>query len=84
MATHTGKKELSEREHQCPECGYSTGRDHASARVILNRGLDKVPSDGGERKQPSNGVLSGVLYLDKCRSRNASSRELEASTLSYG
>jgi putative transposase len=33
-----------------------------------------VPVDGGEPKEPSNGVLSGVLYLDKCRSRNVSMR----------
>ncbi|MDJ0903630.1 MAG: hypothetical protein QNJ55_33035, partial [Xenococcus sp. MO_188.B8] len=104
--THTGKKELSERVHVCDECGYKTSRDHASGRVILQRGLNNVlkdtashivPMDCRERKLPSNevglrsgfptvarlvGVLSGVLYLDKCRSRNASLRELEASTLS--
>ncbi len=71
--THTGKKELSERVHICPECGYKTSRDHASGRVILQRGLNNVvPTDCRERKLPSNGVLSGVLYLDKCRSRNIS------------
>lgn len=47
---HTGKKELSERVHVCDECGYSTSRDHASSRVILQRGLikeDKAPGGGG-------------------------------------
>ncbi len=34
--------------------------------------------DCRERKLSGNGVLSGVLYLDKCRSRNANSRDLEA------
>ncbi|MGK7896741.1 MAG: RNA-guided endonuclease InsQ/TnpB family protein [Xenococcus sp. (in: cyanobacteria)] len=83
--THTGKKELSERIHHCAECGYQTSRDHASGRVILNRGLDSVvPTDCRERKLSGNGVLSGVSYLDKCRSRNANSRELEARTLSFG
>ena len=49
--THTGKKELKEREHICPECNYSTTRDHASAEVILNRGLEMiVPMDCRERK----------------------------------
>ncbi len=77
--THTGKKELSERVHICPECGYKTSRDHASGRVILERGLKSVvPMDCRERKLSGNGVLSGVLYLDKCRSRNANSRDLEA------
>jgi putative transposase len=32
--THTGKKELKERLHQCPECGYTTHRDVAAAQVI--------------------------------------------------
>ncbi len=32
--THTGKKELSERNHVCAECGYETTRDRASAQVI--------------------------------------------------
>ena len=84
--THTGKKELSERNHSCVECRYQTTRDHASAQVIQQRGLKSVPTDGGERKQPVNksaspgetpgvydgrGGLSGVFYLDKCRYRNA-------------
>ena len=36
--THTGKKDLSIREHICPQCGYSTTRDVASAQVIKQRG----------------------------------------------
>ena len=57
----------------------STSRNHASGRVILQRGLNSVvPMDCRERKLSGNGVLSGVLCLDKCRSRNANSRELEA------
>ena len=72
--THTGKKDLRQRVHLCSECGYETSRDHASGRVILNRGLNNlVPMDCRERKLSGNGVLSGVLYLDKCRSRNANS-----------
>ena len=80
--THTGKKELNQRQHICPECGYSTSRDHASTRVILQRGLDSIVRlDESERKLSGNGVLSGVLCLDKCRSRNANLRELEAYTV---
>ncbi len=75
--THTGKKELKERVHICSECGYQTSRDHASGRVILNRGLNEVRLDESERKLSGNGVLSG-LWLDKCRSRNTNSRGLEA------
>jgi putative transposase len=40
--THTGKKELSERVHQCPECGYTTNRDVAAAQVVLQRGYTAV------------------------------------------
>ena len=76
--THTGKKELSQRVHHCPECGYQTTRDHASGRVILNRGLESVRLDESERKLSGNGVLSGISDLNKCRSRNANLQELEA------
>ncbi|NES81967.1 MAG: transposase [Moorea sp. SIO2B7] len=69
--THTGKKPLSQRVHECPECGYQTTRDHASAQVILQRGLAVLPVDDREGKLSGNCVLSGVSYLDKCRSRNA-------------
>ena len=32
--SHTGKKALDERVHNCPECGYTTHRDVAAAQVI--------------------------------------------------
>ncbi|MDJ0717917.1 MAG: transposase [Prochloraceae cyanobacterium] len=65
--THTGKKELSEREHNCPECGYSTTRDIASAQIIKQRGENNVvPLDVRERKLPADCVLSGINRLDKC------------------
>ena len=35
---YTGKKDLSVREHSCPECGFTTTRDKASAFVIKQRG----------------------------------------------
>lgn len=57
---HTGKKELKERVHQCPECNYQTSRDHASSEVILNRGLELiVPMDCRERK------LSATCFLQE-------------------
>ena len=50
---HTGKKELDDRMHSCPECGYTTHRDVAAALVIRNRGisglgtsLDKIACGG--------------------------------------
>ncbi|KKD37687.1 MAG: transposase [Limnoraphis robusta] len=38
----TGKKLLSERVHNCPECRYITHRDVAAAQVIRNRGIDAL------------------------------------------
>jgi putative transposase len=38
----TGKKELSQRVHHCPECGYKTHRDVAAAQVVRQRGLAAV------------------------------------------
>lgn len=40
--THTGKKPLSLRIHQCPECGYEVDRDVAAAQVVVQRGLAAV------------------------------------------
>ncbi|MFB2983589.1 RNA-guided endonuclease InsQ/TnpB family protein [Microseira sp. BLCC-F43] len=40
--SHTGKKELSQRMHKCPECGYETNRDVAAAQVVLQRGYTAV------------------------------------------
>ncbi|MGL5074321.1 MAG: RNA-guided endonuclease InsQ/TnpB family protein, partial [Waterburya sp.] len=85
--THTGKKELGERVHNCPECGYQTTRDHASGRVILNRGIESMRStDGLSGKEIAcQVVLSGVSCLDKWRfgAGNTNSRGLEASTISH-
>jgi putative transposase len=39
---HTGKKELKDRVHFCPECGYTTHRDVAAAQIVRNRGLSEV------------------------------------------
>jgi len=40
--THTRKKELKDRVHSCPECGYTTHRDVAAAQVIRNRGISAL------------------------------------------
>ncbi len=40
--THTGKKDLSLRLHDCPECGYKKNRDVAASEVIRNRGLENI------------------------------------------
>ena len=40
--TLTGKKLLSERVHNCFECGYTTDRDVAAAQVVMQRGIVAV------------------------------------------
>ena len=37
-----GKKDLSERTHHCPECGYIANRDVAAAKVVMQRGIAAV------------------------------------------
>lgn len=44
--THTGKKDLSNRIHSCPHCGYITNRDVAAAQIIRNRGLVQLSEVG--------------------------------------
>jgi putative transposase len=63
---HTGKKDLSNRVHHCPECGYQTNRDVAAAQVIRNRGIVAVGQP--VNKNAWGDVLSGSIsdWLDKC------------------
>jgi putative transposase len=58
--THTGKKELDVRVHNCSECGYKQDRDVAAAEVIKLRGLNNIAAGMSVIKQPSNGVLTGT------------------------
>ncbi|WP_293079079.1 transposase [Okeania sp. SIO3B5] len=39
---HRNKKKLSQRNHNCSNCGYQINRDVAAAKVIRNRGLIAV------------------------------------------
>ncbi len=48
----SGRKELSERVHSCPECGYRTDRDVAAAQVVAQRGVRAV----GHTVQASGGI----------------------------
>ncbi|URD53804.1 transposase [Chroococcidiopsis sp. CCNUC1] len=62
----TGKKDLSNREHNCPECGYKTHRDVAAAQVIRNRGILAVGQPAG-LEIASGDVLAGAgNSLAKC------------------
>uniref|UniRef100_A0A1D9G275 Transposase n=1 Tax=Moorena producens (strain JHB) TaxID=1454205 RepID=A0A1D9G275_MOOP1 len=40
--THTGKKNLSERIHKCPQCEHEINRDVAAAKIICQRGITAV------------------------------------------
>jgi putative transposase len=59
--THTGKKKLNVRVHQCFECGYEKDRDVAAAEVIRIKGLELNTAVGMPvGKQPSHGGLAGA------------------------
>ncbi|NIQ05217.1 MAG: IS200/IS605 family element transposase accessory protein TnpB [Candidatus Korarchaeota archaeon] len=48
-------KEIWEREHVCPVCGFETTRDYNAARNILQRGLEKI----GRERVESTPVETG-------------------------
>lgn len=55
--TETGKKKLSERTHNCSNCGYTTDRDVAAAQIVLQRGLAAV---GHTVKMLAEGKFIGI------------------------
>jgi putative transposase len=61
--THTGKKDLSVRVHNCSECGYTQDRDVAAALVVRNRGLENIAVGTIVMKLPSHGVLTGTTSV---------------------
>lgn len=63
-------KRLSDREHNCPNCGVSLPRDLNSAKLIRRLGIQKScpPSDGGSS-------LAELLPLPILRKRMASRGE---------
>lgn len=70
--THTGKKELSDRVHSCPECGYTTHRDVAAAQIIRNRGHSEVGRILDSKKNACGDGLTGTgnSLVKSPRSRN--------------
>ena len=61
------RKDLSERAHECHECGYVVDRDIASAQEICNRGIETYRGTPEKQEIGSQVVLSGNLVLDKWR-----------------
>ena len=59
--SHTGKKSLSERVHNCQVCGHQESRDIAAAKVIRKRGLVAVGHTVQEKA--CGGGLAGVKQL---------------------
>lgn len=57
---HTGKKDLKERVHSCPECGYTVHRDVAAAQVVRNRGLSGVGRILDEKEKACGDGLTGT------------------------
>lgn len=71
------RKELSDRWHSCPECGYETDRDIASAQEICNRGYEQISTQGLWGKEIACQVgLSGAMSLDKWHRAGISNREV--------
>lgn len=62
--THTGKKDLSVRVHECG-CGYLTNRDVAAAQIIMQRGLAAV---GHTVKMLSEGKVVGLPMMKESHS----------------
>jgi putative transposase len=58
--THTGKKTLDNRVHNCPSCGYTTHRDVAAAQVIRNRGLSAEGRSVDIKEIACGGGLTGT------------------------
>lgn len=58
--TATGEKELSERVHKCPECGYETDQEVAAAQVVVQRGFAAV---GHTVKMLSEGKVFGLPLM---------------------
>ncbi len=59
--TQTGKKPLSEREHNCPECGYIAHRDVAAAQVTRNSGIENALGHGVSENVCGDGLAGAVM-----------------------
>jgi putative transposase len=58
--THTGKKTLDNRVHNCQSCGYTTHRDVAAAQVIRSRGLSAEGRSVDIKEIACGGGLAGT------------------------
>ncbi len=74
----TVRKELKDRIHNCPECGYTADRDVAASQEICNRGLEKYSSTQGlwGKETACQVEVSGAMCLDNWRGAGVSYREV--------
>ena len=72
MCRATVNKELKDRVHSCPECGYVSDRDIAAAQEICNRGIEKVALGLRGKETACQVEVSGNLQmiLDNWRGPN--------------
>jgi putative transposase len=78
------RKELKDRWHSCPECGYKTDRDIASAQELCNRGIEKLSTQGLWGKEIGCQVgLSGAFSLGKWHGAAILNREFEKPALYF-
>ena len=61
------RKTLSDRVHDCPECGYQCHRDVASAQEICNRGIETTTLGLRGKETVCQVEVSGVMSLDNWR-----------------
>ncbi|MHB8252258.1 MAG: hypothetical protein ACYDEV_00815 [Acidiferrobacter sp.] len=55
------KKKLSDRQHQCPYCGFTCGRDDNAALVLLRWVEMRLAGESGSGREPSE-VWSGGSF----------------------
>jgi putative transposase len=70
--SHTGKKELSDGIHACPECGYTVHRDVAAAQIVRNRGVSEV---GRILDNKENACGDGLTGTDNCLVKSLRSKK---------
>ena len=75
--THTGKKTLDIRFHNCNECGYTTTRDVASSQEVRNRGITALGHSVVENvcRLDATGSIGHDTLVGTGRSRKPNSRE---------
>ncbi|MGL5058436.1 MAG: zinc ribbon domain-containing protein, partial [Microcoleus sp.] len=76
--THTGRKNLSDRTHCCPHCGYTTHRDVAAAQIIRNRGVVQLSEGGRLLDFKENACGDGLTGTGNSLVKNPRNRKKKA------